>query len=110
MGVQFIPPRRRAAIETEIEMHLARVERLVARLDRADSPSDDMEDDDPSGDPIDQKGECWSDDGRGVHRTLPLYGLDQTRGPVNHREADRERYAIEAGLVRTPAGGGCHAN
>lgn len=79
------------------------VERLIALLDAADGDCD-LEDDDPSGDPLDLVGEASSDDGRGLLLTRPVWALDQTEGPVNHHQAQREYLAAEMGLVRSPAG------
>lgn len=72
---------RRARIE-------AIVETCIAYLDAIDGDCD-LEDDDPSGDPLDH-GEL----GGFVHpeilmATLPLYGVDQSRGPINEVEAYR---------------------
>lgn len=92
MGVhtRFMPPHRRVAIEAEIEAHLQRVTLLIARLDRADGDCD-LEDDDPAGDSLD-KGEGEGHFGQGLYTTLPRYGLDQSTGPTNLREAERARY------------------
>lgn len=79
------------------------VERLLALLDAADGDCD-LEDDDPSGDPLDLVGEASSDDGRGLLLTPPVWALDQTEGPVNHQQAQREYLAAEMGLVRSPTG------
>lgn len=45
MGVQsrILPPHRRVVIEAEIETCLHRATLLIARLDRADAPFDDLE-------------------------------------------------------------------
>ncbi len=62
------------------------IERLIALLDLADGDCD-VEDDDPAGDGLDERGECLTDDGSEMLRTFPLYGLDQSAGPVNEQEA-----------------------
>jgi hypothetical protein len=62
------------------------IERLIALLDIADGDFD-LEEDDPAGDALDERGECLTDDGTEMLSTLPLYGLDQSAGPVNEREA-----------------------
>lgn len=69
---------RRDAIE-------ALVETLLAVLDDEDGDPD-LEEDDPSGDPLDRGEEDGCD-----HRTLPRYGRDQSRGPVNCDEAHEAR-------------------
>ncbi len=83
----ILPRHRRIAIESEIEMHLHRASLLIARLDRADAPVEDMEDDDPAGGNIEDDRE-----GPELYTLLPRYDLDQSRGPVNEREAARQRY------------------
>lgn len=88
---RLMPPHRRELIEAEIERNLQRVTLLIARLDRADEPTMDMEDDDPGGDTLD-RGEGEGHMGQGLYRMLPAYGLDQSAGPTNLREAERERY------------------
>lgn len=80
------------------------VEHLIALLDAVDGDCD-LEDDDPSGDPLDMGGEASSDDGRGLLPTRPIWALDQSGGPSNYREASREQAAKEMGLVRSPTGG-----
>lgn len=82
-----LSPFRREAIESEIELHLQRVDFLIRRLDRADAPFEDLEDDDPAGDALDEHGECPTDDGTQLLGTLPLYAADQTAGPINERAA-----------------------
>lgn len=96
---------RRAAIEAEIEVHLERVTLLLARIDQDDAADEDLEDDDPAGDYLDLTGEADSDDGRMVLPTTPVWALDQSDGPVNYRQAQREYGAAEAGFVRSPSGG-----
>ena len=99
-----ILPRLRHTIETEIEMHMQRVTLLIARLDRADAPFEDLEDDDPSGSLIDN-GEASSDDGRELLAMLPAYAVDQTSGPTNERAANNARQAQLYGLVPNGRGG-----
>lgn len=83
---RILPSHRRKLIEAEIELCLRRVERLIARLDRADGDPD-LEDDDPAGGAIDDQGE-----GDELLPLLPVYVLDQTSGPINERAALRERH------------------
>lgn len=99
---------RRAAIEAEIEMHLHRVTLLIGRLDRQDGDCD-LEDDDPAGDPLDLNGEMPDDEGRGILPTQPLYGVDQSAGPLNTAAANTEYTAAQNGLVRSATGGWRHA-
>ena len=120
MGIHnvFMPPHRRELIEGEIEMHLRRVTLLLARLDRADGDYDfedddpagdgdcDLEDDDPAGDGLDERGECLTDDGSEMLSTLPLYGLDQSAGPVNEREAGFVRRREMMGWAPSRTGSG----
>jgi hypothetical protein len=101
--------RRRQRIETEIEGHLARVEILLARLDRQDGDPDledatDAEDDftfsplaqqyrrtlgagcpisDPGGGNVEDEIQADTDNGTDMLKTLPLYAADQTKGPIN---------------------------
>lgn len=81
-----LPASHRKLIEAEIELHLNRATLLIARLDRQDGEPD-LEDDDPAGDPLDERGEPTSDDGRPISPMPPLYGLDQSRGPINEQQA-----------------------
>lgn len=92
------PMSREQRLEIERE-----VEHLIALLDAVDGDCD-LEDDDPSGDPLDMSGEASSDDGRGLLPTRPSWALDQSGGPSNYREASREQAAKEMGLVRSPTG------
>lgn len=85
-----LPHHQRQLIEVEIELHLSRATRLIARLDRADGDPD-LEDDDPAGDTLDEHGEAPTEDGTEHLGVLPLYGLDQSLGPINEREAHRAR-------------------
>ena len=96
--MRSLPEHRRAEIETEIELHLARADFLIARLDGVDAPFEDLEDDDPSGTALDC-GEAEGD-GMGLLPTMPLYGVDQRGHPVNHVEAkDAHRFA-GMGMIR----------
>jgi hypothetical protein len=84
---------RRLQIEGEIEMHLQRVDILIARLDLADcdcdlEEDDPAEEDDHSGDPLDD-GEAPTDNGQELLPLKPIYGVDQSLGPINGREAYR---------------------
>lgn len=54
-------------------------------LGRFDPIREDDEDDDPAGDPLD-KGEMG--DGP-LYATLPVYGIDQSQGPLNEHAAHR---------------------
>jgi hypothetical protein len=67
------------------------IEVAIGLLDMADGDPD-REDDDPAGDPLDITGEPQSDDGRSLYPTLPAYGEDQRRGPINHKAAQRAHY------------------
>lgn len=87
MGFHSITPtHRREAAEREIETLLLRVELLIARLDAAD-PDPDLEEDDPD------------EEHDGAEREegvmIPVYGLDQSRGPVNVAEANRAYRAAQ---------------
>lgn len=93
------PMSREQRLEIERE-----VEHLIALLDAADGDCD-LEDDDPSGDPLDIGGEASSDDGRGLLPTRPIWALNQLGGPSNYRAASREQAAKERGLMRSPTGG-----
>lgn len=53
--------------------------------ERAGDP--DLEDDDPAGDALDEHGEHPSDDGCTILAIKPIWGTDQTAGPVNGRAA-----------------------
>lgn len=77
---------RRERLETEIALHLDRATALIARLDRIDADCD-MEDDDPAGDVLDERGEAPSDDGTRILTMPPLYSVNQCRGPMNHTGA-----------------------
>ena len=99
MGVHapLLPAHRRKAIECEIEACLARVSILIGRLDRADAPFEDIEEDDWPGTDLDH-GEGEGHFGQGLYTTLPRYGVDQTTGPTNVRAAERLRHkAMMAG-------------
>lgn len=66
----------------------ALIEAAIAWVDDLDGDPD-LEDDDPAGDGLDERGEVedWRPDG--VVLPMPVYGVDQTRGPINEREASR---------------------
>lgn len=65
-----------------------------------DEQDDHDEDDDPAGGAADDLGE--SDPSRGILR--PVYGIDQSQGPINEREAYRQHLAAirSAPIVRVP--------
>lgn len=86
---RIVLTRLRRAAKAEIDIHLPRVELLIARLDRFDAPYEDREDDDPAGDTLDEHGECPTDTGTDVLSLLPLYAVDQTKGPLNEVAAHR---------------------
>ena len=67
------------------------VERAIDRMDEMDGDPD-LEDDDPAGDPLDERGEAPDDAGRGILPTLPVYAVDQASLPANVREAGRLYY------------------
>lgn len=96
MSAPYLPPHVRRAITDEIEQHLDRVDRLIAKLDRADAPAEDLEDDDPSGDTLDEHGESPSDDWRGFLPDKPIYGINQEGEPLNFRSANRAHYRAMA--------------
>jgi hypothetical protein len=75
----------RATIEAEIE-------RLIGVLDACDGDPD-LEDDDHSGDEIDQRGEAPTDSGQPLATIKPSYRVDQRRGPTNERAAYRAWHA-----------------
>ena len=92
------------------------VERILGRFDRAQlegfisvaidlldmaDGDPDIEDDDPSGTPLDQ----GEGDEATIVATKPIYGPDQSTGPINEREAIAEHQAKELGLERSPTGG-----
>lgn len=84
MGAHFrITPAHRGRIEDQIEA-------LIALLDRDDGDPD-LEDDDPAGDPLDERGEAQTEDGTELLRTRPLYALDQSLGPINETAALKAR-------------------
>jgi hypothetical protein len=98
-----LPHHLRSKIEAEVEAHLHRVELLLAKLDHADGDCD-LEDDDPSGDETDERGEVLADDGGVILPTLPRYAVDQRTGPINFEAAKREHHASRMGLVRSDGG------
>lgn len=64
------------------------IESMIAKLDSlAGDP--DLEDADPSGDPLDIHGEQQSDDGIAIASIWPTYGDDQSSGPLNIAVAHR---------------------
>ncbi|HEX8388249.1 MAG TPA: hypothetical protein VF636_04465 [Sphingomonas sp.] len=65
--------------------------RLVARMiDHIDGldPDPEEEDDDPAGDPLD-RGELDESRPDGIKLPRPVYGADQSLGPVNYAETCR---------------------
>ena len=64
-------------------------ERLIDHLDSLDSWSDDLEDDDPAGDALDEKGEDEPHRPEGFALPKPLYAIDQSTGPINERDVHR---------------------
>lgn len=103
MGVHFkLPPSHREVIEDQIES-------LIAMLDGFDGPFTDLEDDHPAGDPLDERGEAFSDDGRALLRTVSWSAADQREGPTNYRSASKRHMARELRLVRSASGGWRHA-
>lgn len=72
----------RAQIEDEIE-------RLVELLDMADAPAEDLEPEEDHA--VDDKPcDAGPEDFLPV---LPVYGIDQSRGPMNEREGRRSHHA-----------------
>lgn len=80
----------RALIENEIEW-------LIALLDTVDGDPD-LEDDDPAGDTLDEHGEAPTENGCDLLLAHPRYGIDQSLGPINEREAMRERHQQMMGM------------
>lgn len=83
-------------------VHVADLTAVLARLDTATleavaaavidildtrAGDSDLEDDDPAGDALDEHGEHPSDDGCTILAIRPIWGADQTAGPVNVRAA-----------------------
>lgn len=99
-----LPHHVRAAITAELTMLFDRAEILLARLDRADGDCD-LEDDDPAGDPLDERGEASDDEARGTLPTRPFYAVDQATGPTNYSAAQATYLAEENGLTRSSNGG-----
>jgi len=64
----------------------------------------DLEDDDPAGDTLDEHGEHPADDASTILAIRPVYGSDQSLGPINGRAAYQAHQAKELGLVRTARG------
>lgn len=87
----------RAAIEDEIE-------RLIGILDSADAPDEDLEPEHDACAAADDRlfGAIVNQEGRPVRAgdlqsfefspVLPRYGVDQSAGPINEREMDREHH------------------
>lgn len=106
MGAHFkLTRQHRAAIEDQIEA-------LIAMLDALDGdpdlePEDDVcaARDDGCGPFYVQGRRLWGsiDEDPGVLR--PIYGSDQTAGPINYADASRAHRASEMGLERSPNGG-----
>ena len=65
------------------------IEAAIALLDAADGDTD-LEDDDPAGDYLDERGEAPTDNGAKLLPMLPRYGRNQTRGPLNEKAAHRQ--------------------
>lgn len=62
------------------------IEAAIEHLDAIDGDPD-AEDDDPAGDWLDERGEQPASCGHELLTTRPIYALDQSRGPVNERQA-----------------------
>ena len=75
---RYLRPEDRALIEEQIEA-------LIALLDEQDGDCD-LEEDDHSGDPLDQ-GEAQAD--TPIAPIQPFYGIDQSLGPINEDDAHR---------------------
>ena len=96
---------------TEIENE---IERLIAMLDAADAPSEDLEpeldyclagDDDCGETRSIAGGYAWGSHEEAGGSALPRYGLDQSLGPVNTLQLEQEHRAMLLGLVRREGGG-----
>lgn len=91
------PPNVMAVLANLGTAHLSAIaDAAIAILDQRAGDCD-LEDDDPAGDPLDISGEYQSDDGREILAMLPIYGADQTLGPINEAAALRAHYRM-AGL------------
>ncbi|KAA9014073.1 hypothetical protein F4U94_14660 [Sphingobium limneticum] len=73
---RYLRPEDRFAVECQIEA-------LIALLDQEDGDPDREEDDPPGGNVDDERQYC------GHYLLLPIYGVDQTAGPLNEVEAYR---------------------
>ena len=79
---RMMSARRREALEAEIDLHLKRVDLLIARLDREDGDWDAELDDEDCGAEDHGEPEEWRY-GCKFTAPLPAYGMDQSKGPGN---------------------------
>lgn len=98
-SVTRLPHSQRLTIETRLAECLDLADLLIAALDADEAPFEDIEDDDPSGDTLELRGEAPSDDGRDIYSTLPLYAVDQSEGLINDRVAFRAHMLAAIGRV-----------
>ncbi|WP_419825151.1 hypothetical protein [Sphingomonas sp.] len=101
-----LAPAIRAAIADRIDL-------LIEMLDADDAPLTDLEpehDQCEAGDDgcgfvrLGGRSGWGSREEHGRQLPVPLYGVDQTTGPMIDRKAERDRRAGEMGLVRTATG------
>ena len=102
MSAHFIAPPPAAVSRVLANFDRAQLEGFIAiaidLLDFADGDPD-LEDDDAH-EEDDPPGSRYR-----IATTLPRYGVDQSRGPINYGEVERDELASELGLVRTSTGG-----
>ena len=107
MGAHFkLTTAHRAAIEDQVETLLALLDAMDGDCDLEPEHDRCEAGDDGCGALYNHQGvRVWgsSDEDRGVLK--PVYGADQTAGPVNYEDASRGYRAAEMGLVRTATGG-----
>lgn len=105
-----------AIIPTLPRSMLARLtERMIDRMDEIDGdpdfePEEDVDGahDDGCGPVLINGHKVWGSELDGWMSKLPVYGIDQSRGPTNALAAMQERQAEEMGLERSPTGGWRH--
>ena len=87
-------------------------DRMIERLDEMDGDVDLEPEEDVDGSHDDGCGmiiihgrECWGSEHEQPFTTLPRYGADQTKGPINEVAAYAQHRAEALGLERSPTGG-----
>lgn len=79
------------------------IEAAIAFCDEQDGDTD-LEDDDPAGDPLDSgEDEDWRPEG--IRLLKPVYGTDQSLGPINEDETFRDFKCKQLGISRSDRGG-----